>query len=177
MSKTLKLEIKETAEELKNLLKKETNAQIKEKLHALYLLKTGIIKTLESLSEFLVRDRATIYRWFEKYKKSGLTGLLKLYKPAGRSLSIPPDALELLKQKLSEPAGFKSYGEIKLWLKTECNVDVDYYAVYRTVRYKLKAKLKAPRPSSTKKNDEEVELFRTNLPNLVNLAQTMWSWQ
>lgn len=104
-------------------------------------------------------------------------GLLKLYKPAGRSLSIPPDTLELLKQKLSEPAGFKSYGEIKLWLKTECNVDVDYHAVYRTVRYKLQAKLKEPRPSSTKKNDEEVELFRTNLPNFVNLAQTMWSWQ
>ncbi len=99
MSRTLKLEIKETAEELRNLLKKETNAQIKEKLHALYLLKSGIVTTLSGLSEFLVRDRVTIYRWFEKYKESGLTGLLKLYKPAGRSLSIPPDALEKLKQR------------------------------------------------------------------------------
>ncbi len=35
MSRTLKLEIKKTPEELKDLLKKETNAQIKEKLHAL----------------------------------------------------------------------------------------------------------------------------------------------
>jgi transposase len=177
MSKTLKLEIKETAEELRDLLKKETNAQIKEKLHALYLLKSGLVTTLGGLSEFLVRDRATIYRWFEKYKKSGLTGLLKLYKPAGRSLSIPPAALEKLTSKLAEPEGFKSYGEIQLWLKSECGVEVDYHAVYRTVRYKLKAKLKVPRPSSIKKDDEESELFKTNLPNLINLAFTLWSWR
>ncbi len=69
MSRTLKLEIKEIGEELKNLLKKETNAQIKEKLHALYLLKSEIVTTLESLSELLVRDRETIYRWFQKYKE------------------------------------------------------------------------------------------------------------
>ena len=130
-----------------------------------------------SLSELLVRDRATIYRWLEKYNKSGLTGLLKLYKPAGRSLSIPPDALEKLKQKLKEPSGFNSYGEIQSWLNKECNVDVDYHAVYRTVRYKLKSKLKVPRPSSIKKDDEEVELFKTNLPNLIKLAQTLSSWR
>lgn len=177
MSRTLKLDIKETAEELKTLLKKENSAQVKEKIHALYLLKSGTVTTLEGLSELLVRNQSTIYRWFEKYKILGLPGLLKLYKPAGRSLSIRPDALEKLKQKLSEPAGFKSYGEIQSWLKSDCNVEVDYHAVYRTVRYKLQAKLKEPRPSSTKKDDEEVELFKTNLPNLVNLAQTMWSWQ
>lgn len=115
MSRTLKLDIKETAEELRNLLKSETSAQIKEKLHALYLLKSGLVTTLSGLSELLVRDQSTIYRWFEKYKQSGLSGLLKLYKPAGRSLSIPPDALEKLKHKLSEPEGFNSYGEIQLW--------------------------------------------------------------
>ena len=62
-------------------------------------------------------------------------------------------------------------------MKKECNVDVDYHAVYRTVRYKLTAKLKVLRSSSLKKDDEEVELFKTNLPNLVNLAQTLWSWR
>ena len=49
MSRTLKLDLKETAEELKDLLKKETNAQIKENLHALYLLKSEIVTTLEKL--------------------------------------------------------------------------------------------------------------------------------
>lgn len=177
MSRTLQLDIKETAEELKTLLKKESSAQVKEKIHALYLLKSGTVTTLEGLSELLVRDQSTIYRWFEKYKTLGLPGLLKLYKPAGRSLSIPPDALEKLKQKLSDPVGFKSYGEIQSWLKSDCDVEVDYHAVYRTVRYKLQAKLKEPRPSSTKKDDEEVELFKTNLPQLVNLAQILWSWK
>lgn len=142
MANTINLDIQETANELRSLLRKQTNAQKKERIHALYLLKSGQVNTLEAISKLLARDTSTIYRWFQKYKNNGLEGLLKLYEPAGRPLTIPPDALDKLKQKLQDPEAFKSYGKIQLWLKEEWDLDVDYYAVYRTVRYKLKAKLK-----------------------------------
>lgn len=143
MSRHLNLEIKETAEELKKLFKKENNIQIKERLHALYLLKSGKVTTGEALAECLVRDTSTIYRWLDKYKNEGLSGLTNIYKPLGRCLSIPPDILEKLKNKLiAEPTAFNTYIEIQLWLKEDCNIDVDYHVVYRAVRYKLKAKLK-----------------------------------
>lgn len=155
MANTINIEIKESAEDLKTLLRKQSNTQKKERIQALYLLKSGQVTTLEALSKMLARDTSTIYRWFQKYKHKGLDGLLKLYKPAGRPLTIPPGVLEKLKQKLQESDGFKSYGEIQQWLKDECGVEVEYHAVYRTVRYKLKGKLKASKHSSVKKDKEE----------------------
>lgn len=148
MANQIKLDISETAVELKTLLKKESNLQKKERLQALYLLKSGQVTTLEALSKLLVKDPSTIYRWFQKYKTEGLTGLLKLYKPAGKPCSLSPEAIERLKQKLQNPEGFKSYGEIQSWLREECGVEVDYYVVYRTVRYKLKAKMKMSKTSN-----------------------------
>lgn len=152
MSRNLNLEIKETAEELKNLLKKENNIQVKERLHALYLLKSGKVTTGEALAEWLVRDTSTIYRWLDKYKSAGLSGLINIYKPLGRCLSIPPDILEKLKDKLiTEPKSFNTYRQIQLWLKENYNIEVDYHAVYRTVRYKLKFKFKTQRANDKKK--------------------------
>ncbi|MBK4731264.1 helix-turn-helix domain-containing protein [Oxynema sp. CENA135] len=151
MAKTLNLDIQESAEELKALLKQQTNAQRKERVHALYLLKSNQVTTLEELSKLLVRDTSTIYRWFQKYKQEGLDGLLKLYEPAGRPITIPQEALDKLRLKLQEPEAFKNYGEIQTWLKEECGVQVDYHVVYRAVRYKFKAKLKSSKSSRKKK--------------------------
>jgi hypothetical protein len=57
-------------------------------------------------------------------------------------------ALEQLKQRLAQPQGFNSYGQIQQWLEAECGVVVAYRTVHQTVRYKLNAKLKVPRPRS-----------------------------
>ncbi|MCT7981166.1 helix-turn-helix domain-containing protein [Laspinema olomoucense] len=152
MANTLKLDIKEPAEDLKTRFKKETNAQKKERLHALYLLKSGKVSTLESLSRLLSRDTSTLYRWFQKYKNEGLDGLLKVYKPAGRPITIPAEALEKLKLRIQSDEGFKSYGEIQSWLKEACGVDVDYHVVYRAVRYKFKGKFKSTRRSRPRRN-------------------------
>ena len=152
MANTLKLDIKEPADELKTRFKKETNAQKKERLHALYLLKSGKVTTLESLSRLLSRDTSTLYRWFQKYKHEGLDGLLKVYKPAGRPITIPPEALEKLKLRIQSDEGFNSYGEIQSWLKEACGVDVDYHVVYRAVRYKFKGKFKSNRRSRARRH-------------------------
>ncbi|MCT7985100.1 helix-turn-helix domain-containing protein [Laspinema sp. A4] len=152
MANTLKLDIKEPADELKTRFKKETNAQKKERLHALYLLKSGKVTTLESLSRLLSRDTSTLYRWFQKYKHEGLEGLLKVYKPAGRPITIPAEALEKLKLRIQSDEGFNSYGEIQSWLKEACGVDVDYHVVYRAVRYKFKGKFKSNRCSRPRRS-------------------------
>ncbi|MGL5194495.1 MAG: helix-turn-helix domain-containing protein, partial [Chroococcales cyanobacterium] len=72
MAGVLKLDIRESIEELKSLLAKQTTARGRERVQALYLLKIGQIKTLKELSILLGRDTATIYRWFQKYKNYGL---------------------------------------------------------------------------------------------------------
>ncbi|MCT7984758.1 helix-turn-helix domain-containing protein [Laspinema sp. A4] len=146
MARTLNLEIKESSEELKHLLDKQTSVQMKERLQALYLLKTGTLSSLQELSSVLVRDPSTIYRWFQKYKEEGLEGLLKPYKSPGKTTTIPSAAMGKLKQYLEEYEGVISYGEIQTWLKEKCGVDVSYHVVYRAVYQKLNAKIKGSKP-------------------------------
>ena len=168
MARTLNLDIQETAQELRSLFRKQTNAHQKERVHVLYLLKSGEVTTLEALSKVIARDTSTIYRWLQKYKSEGLPGLLKLYEPAGRPLTIPPLALERLQQKLHEdPEAFKRYGEIQIWLKEECGVEVDYHVVYRTVRYKLKAKFKASKRTSLRKEERAAETLPTPIQTVI----------
>ncbi|NES77698.1 MULTISPECIES: helix-turn-helix domain-containing protein [Okeania] len=76
-----KTQILETESELKKLLSQETDGHIKEKLQALYWLKTKKLYTIGEIAELLGCHRVTVQRWFGEYRRkdSGesdrLTGL------------------------------------------------------------------------------------------------------
>jgi hypothetical protein len=65
-----------------------------------------------------------------------------------------------LQEELKDPQGFSSYKEIQLWLKAICDLDVGYTVVHKLVRYRLKAKLKVPRPVHTNQKEGVVEEFK-----------------
>ena len=177
MANTVKIEIKETIDELKKLIKQSDDIKVKERLQVLYLLKSGQVTTLKALSQFLVKDTSTLFRWLKQYKKGGLAKLLTIYKPSGKPSSIPANIIENLQQKLQEPTGFNSYQKIQEWLKNEHQLDVGYFVVYRVVRRLLKAKPKVPRPTSSKQDKAAVQRFKQDLANKINLAATLWSWR
>ncbi|HEY9847428.1 MAG TPA: IS630 family transposase, partial [Candidatus Caenarcaniphilales bacterium] len=70
------------------------------------------------------------------------------------------EADQKLQQQLRQTDGFDSYGEIQQWLKQQCQVDVSYPVVHLHVRYRLKAKLKVPRPLSTQQQSEQAGAFQ-----------------
>ncbi len=151
MAGVLKIDIAETSEELKFLLAKQTTARGKERIQALYLLKIGQVTTLKELSIVIGRDQATIYRWFRKYKVEGIDGLLEVKRGQGRKPAIPKDVMDRLKKHLTDPKAFRSYGEVKNWLKEECGVEASYKVVHEAVRYKLSIKLKKPKATKPSK--------------------------
>jgi len=61
-----------------------------------------------------------------------------------------PETVEKLSQELPQPEGFSSYKEVHQWLTTCCEVKVAYQTVHQWARYRLKSKLKVPRPVSEK---------------------------
>jgi transposase len=83
---------------------------------------------------------------------------LALDVPAGKRSPLTPEQRAQLQQALQQPHGFGSYGEIQRWISTTFGVQLSYNAVHKLVRYKLRAKLKVPRPSHTK-NPERVAAF------------------
>ena len=157
----LKVWVEETEDNLIYLMKRESNSLLKDKLNSLLLIKTNKVTEIQELSTLLQRHRNTISKWLIKYKKGGLESLVsikdrKSFKPA----IIKGETLDKLIEKLSSPEGFNSYTEIQSWLKQECDLDVSYYTVHKTVRYKLKAKLKVPRPSNIKKDKDKELAFK-----------------
>ena len=177
MANTVKVEIKETVGELKELIEQAADIRVKERLQVLYLLKSGQVRTLKSLSQILIKDTSTLYRWLRQYKAGGLAQMIELYEASGKPASIPADIVEKLKVRLRDPLGFNSYKEIQEWLKSEHQLEVGYFVVYRLVRQVLQAKLKVPRPTSAKKNEAASEQFKQDLANKINLAKTLWSWK
>ncbi len=143
--------ITEPTETLKRLLQREHHGRKEPRLQMLYWLASGQAQTRRDVAQLLGVHRNTISHWLALYEAGGLDALLDLYVPAGKPLSLPPDVLAALEQALRQPAGFASYEALRQWLKQTHHLDVNYHTLYTIVRTKLKAKLKVPRPTHTKK--------------------------
>jgi hypothetical protein len=107
----------------------------------------GLRQTRLWITQLFIGDREIVLCIDETGdKKKGLS----VKKSPGRPPSIPPEVLERLKRELADEEGFKSYGEVRTWLPAICGIEADYKVVHKTVRYRLKSKLKVPRPVSVK---------------------------
>jgi len=162
MSGYLKINITEDTATLQALLRQQKTAQGFERVQALYLLKTKQVETVQHLAIVLGRTRVTVQRWLRQYRQEGIVGLLKEKTSPGRPQSIPAWAVERLRQELQQPEGFKSYGEVRTWLKAVLGVEASYKVVHNTVRYQLQSKLKVPRPYSVKQHPGAISSFKKN---------------
>lgn len=95
----------------------------------------------------------------------GINGLLSTKKSPGRPAIINDSARVQLIKELEQPEGFKSYEEIRTWLKTVEGVEASYKVVHDTVRYRMKAKLKVPRAVGVKHSEEAEQEFKKNCHN------------
>lgn len=166
MARSLQLDIQESREELEHRLKAQTTGTGKERLQMLYWLKLGKLSKRQQLAQLLHRSESTITRWVAQYRGGGLPALLEVKQAPGKPAKVPPEAVAQLRQRLQQPPGLKSYGEVQQWLQQTCGVNAAYKTVHKLVRYQLQAKLKVPRPRSHKQNPVALEQFKKTLPLL-----------
>ena len=150
MNKALPV-ITESPQELHRRLRAEPAAQKRQRLQALYLLASGQATSRVALAALLAVHRHTIRAWLTQYEAGGLPALLTLKKAPGKRSTLTPAILEALRQRLAQPQGFASYGEIQRYLAQEHHIHLRYSTVHGLVRYKLGANPKAPRRAQPKK--------------------------
>lgn len=143
--------IKETAEEIREMLKSEPQVKRQNRLQALYLVLTKQARSRSKVSTMLGFNRNTISNWFRLYEEQGLEKMLEIYKPSGAKAKIPRAAVEEIKVILETEKGFRTYTEIHQLVVNKYETEIGYSAVHRLVRYKLEAKAKSPRPHNPKK--------------------------
>src|SRR4028119_151859 len=162
MSGVVRIEIRETPEELKTLMRKEKDVLRYEKLQVLYWLKTKTVDSVLSAAVRLDKHRTTIQSWLSSYRSGGIAELLSQKPRSGRPRIMTTQIVEKLEKELSEPEGFSSYKEVHQWLTSCCDVPVAYRTVHQWTRYRLQGKLKVPRPVSEKQKAGAVEEFKKN---------------
>ncbi len=153
-------EIKESIKELQLMMSVEKKHKIWRRLQALYIIKRGLADSRVKIGALVNVTGKTVGEWLNIYKSKGLEEYLTIYTHSNNLPLIEGQVLEALKLELSKPVGFKGYKDIQKWLKEEFDLDVPYPTVHKTVRYRLKAKLKVPRPSNVKADEEKQEQFK-----------------
>lgn len=143
--------ITESSDELKAQMKQETEPLKRQRLHLLYLVASGQADSRTDAATTLGVHRNTVGRWLDRYEQAGLASLLQVTPPPGAVPALNADQVATLRDRLAEPNGFASYGEVQAWLKQTFGVDMKYQATHKLVRYKLGAKLKVARPTHPKK--------------------------
>jgi putative transposase len=135
----------------------------RQKVQALYLLKSGLSKSITELAELWRVQRITVQRWLKEYSEGGLPSLLKQRRASGRPWVISSEVIAGISTKVSEEScEFKSYKEIVEWVEDNYQVSVKYQTLHKQLYYRMKAKLKVPRRLSNKKDLEAVIEFKKN---------------
>lgn len=144
--------ITESAEALQELLTREHSAKRRTRLHLLFLIRSGEVKTREQAAKHLLVHRNSIQNWLNAYKAGGLDQMLHVgvTGPKPEQKSLPDAAYQALQEQIRGD-GFSGYTDAKAWLQREFGVDLPYSTVHKIIRYRLGAKLKRARPRHQKK--------------------------
>lgn len=160
MAGVYRLEISESSEELKHLLRQQKSASDKERIQFLYLLKSEQASTMTQAASLLGRNRVTVQKWARRYRDGGIALLLSHRPRRGGVSKIPAWAQAALNDRLQQEDGFEGYGAICQWLEEQLGIVAPYKTVHKLVHYRLKASPKVVRPQSDKQDEARLEAYK-----------------
>lgn len=157
--------IKESAEEIRDLLKNESQVKKQNRLQALYLIVNKQAKSRTKIAQILGFNRNSISDWLHLYEIGGLQMMLEIHKPPGAKPKMTAEAIAEIKEILATEKGFRTYKEIHQLVVNKYQIAIGYGGVHKLVRYQLDAKAKSPRPSNPKKKNLKSENFESESQN------------
>jgi len=155
-----RIDYRDEAAEVARLYRSEKIVWRKERLQAIkLLLETN--KTDQEVADIVGRARSRVQAWTKAFRDGGIALLLFRDHGGGRKSSLTQEAKEAMIGKLKD-GEFRTAKQFKRWLQQEHQIELSEKAVYYHLG-KLGGRLKVPRPSHTKKDQEKVEEFRNIL--------------
>lgn len=161
MGKVFEITIKESISTLKGQHKKEKNQKKKFRLLSLILTKEERFVRRVDLAKFLGVNIDTLNKWTEKYKTSGLKGMLEIHSGGKRREAIPKSIHKEIENKLNDSnAPLQGYTDAVSWIKQEFGYQIKYHTVRAFMIRNFGSKLKTPRKSHYKKDEVAFETFK-----------------
>ena len=154
--------VKETEQELKQLMRRQP-VHLKNRVQMLLVLKKSEVSlSKEALAKVLNINHNTAQKWRTKYCEGGNEGLLTDGRIGFKPSIISKELHQEIEKKLNSPKdAFTSYVDLVNWITENYIPDgVNYQTINSYVKRKFGAKIKVARKSHIKKNDEAVDSFK-----------------
>lgn len=156
-----RFKLKETIKELEDLRSKTKNHRLKTRLLFLIIKDDSRYKTLDSISEQLDVSVSSLRRWRITYTTKGLAELLTISNGGKRREVVTSNIHMGLEKKVKDSEDpLLGYNHAVEWVKEEFGVLLKYNTLRTYMKRHFKTKLKIPRKSHYKKDDEAVMLFK-----------------
>lgn len=152
--------IAESLPELKKIRSKQPSLSKQKRVDCLIHIKTSKFKTRQELANHLGVHIRTQERWLAQYREEGIISLLSNEAQIRPSKIITPEIHAALEAKVnSSDSPFLGYWEAQQWVEEEFNVSIKYHWLRKYLITHFKTKLKSPRKSHYKKDEQAIEAF------------------
>ncbi len=153
----------ETADDLREREKRETNARLRLRVQILRLLKSQETASIKEACRICGITPKHGYHLWHKYRDQGLSEYLRLnWKP--RRAKLSDEQQSKLLERVATNNGFGSLREARRFLQDEFNVSYTQGGV-SLLFSRLKIKAKEPRPLNIKASAEEQAAYKKTLPD------------
>ena len=160
MGKKATLDITESVSELKKLLLKQKTIKGEKRIKCLLDIKNSKFDTRQELADYLLVHIRTLERWVSDYKDGGVVLMLNDRPKNKQSKIITPAIHKGLEQRVNDPHNpFLGYWEAQNWVMQEYGIDVKYQRIREYLKQHFRTKLKTPRKSHYKKDEEAEKAF------------------
>jgi len=160
MGKSSKLIVLESDQELVKLKRLQTDLKSEKRIECLRLLKSKRFPTQEETAHYLGISRQTIVRWITAYNQGGIQGLLPQKTRDKKSKIITSEIHQGLANRVnSSDTPFLGYWDATDWVNAEYGVSIKYHWLRKYLIKHFKTKLKSPRKSHYKKDDQAIDAF------------------
>lgn len=160
MGKQAKIIIKESSDELHKLISKTQNYRVKLRLKSLLYTQSKKFKTQSELSSHLGISYSSLKYWLKQYREEGLDSFMCL-KSGGNKKSLITLEIhnELAKRLTSSTNPFQGYWDVQRLIKDKFDESFEYNTIRTYLIRHFKTKLKSPRKSHYKKDEQAIEAF------------------
>ena len=160
MKNPIDLKIEESLSELKKLRLKQPTLSKQKRVDCLIHLKTSKFETRQELANHLSIHIRTQERWLTKYRTQGIASFITDKPKIRTSKIISPQIHDALEAKVSSSdSPFLGYWEAQQWVEDTFGVTIKYHWLRKYLITHFKTKLKSPRRSHYKKDEQAIEAF------------------
>lgn len=160
MGKKAEIQISESVEDLKKLLRKQKTLKGEKRVKCLLELKTDRFETRQHLADYLGVHIRTLERWLNSYRSAGVHEMLLDRPKNKRSKIITPAMHSSLERKVNDSLNpFLGYWDAQNWIRQEFGIEIKYQRIREYLIQHFRTKLKTPRKSHYKKDEEAEKAF------------------